>query len=259
MFDAHIHMVTNDIDKIKSIVTNSKYRDIYLGYSAINYDKLDISEHLKACDGGFVMPYAFKETNIREANVELKKFADKSKLKKYYYVPFIDEELYDEMVFDKTIGLKEHFYIHDSFKFYQRLKAYEYLNDEKKLLIIHCDNSIRINYIKFLHEKFPDMKIQVAHLGVFRNSPVASRLVLDELIDLENVYFDISTIFDHDLIKYAINSNPEKVLFGTDVPYIQDDDYMKKYFDCIDKCDFNFTDRTGLMESNAKRLVDDIL
>ena len=66
-----MHYFGDKIDNIKSQINSSKYKDIYLGYQSINYEYIDISQHINMCQGGFIMPYCIKETNIKYANNNL--------------------------------------------------------------------------------------------------------------------------------------------------------------------------------------------
>jgi hypothetical protein len=249
----------SDVSQAKDIIENSKYKDIYLGYSSIDYDKLDIRDHISMCDGGFIMPYCFKETEIPKANKQLLELVDALKKKGFYFLPFVDNNVDERLEIKEIIGLKEHFLVHDSFRYYERIESYKYLNEKKKMLLLHCDNSIRIEYVRHLTQEFPDMIIQVAHLGVFRNSYKASKLVIDELSVLENVYFDISTVFDAEIIKYAVSKMPNRVLFGTDVPYIQDKLYFEKYNNVVKMTGLSDEVVEKLYYKNATSLIERIM
>ena len=258
IIDCHMHYLCN-IDEIRDCVERSKYKDIYLGYSSIDYDHLDIANHLNICDGGFIMPYCFKETNINDANRKLFSFSKCFNKRNFYFLPFINNDIDEFMVYDGTIGLKEHFYIHDSFRYYERIKAYQYLNDYKKLLIIHCDNSIRIDYVKYLAEQYPQMLIQVAHLGIFRNSKTASKLVIDELTDCKNVFFDISTVFDKEIIQLAVKKIPERILYGTDIPYVSPNNCVEKYDNLLKDCNLSVKQTENVLYNNATVLIERLL
>lgn len=257
-FDAHVHYFGDDLKIFKEQINDSKYKNIYLGYSSINFNKLDITEHLSKCSGAFIMPYCIKETDISKANASLNDFVKQNKTCKIYSVPFIDTSEKEFDRFDKFIGFKEHFYLHNSFQYEDRINSYKYLSDKNKLLILHCDNGIRVDYVKFLLEKYPKMNIQVAHLGVFRGCKEASKLVIDELSSHNNVYFDISTIFDTEIIRYALKKNSNNILFGTDVPYVLRDQYIEEYISVIKNCDISNQDAKKLFKYNAYNLLEKI-
>lgn len=99
------------------------------------------------------------------------------------------------------------------------------------------------------------MLIQVDHLGVFRNSFPASKLVIDELSTYRNVYLDSSTVFDRDIIMYAVNKMDDRILFGTDVPYVCDDNYMEKYCMMLNECGLNREILERIYYKNAEELL----
>lgn len=256
--DCHMHYFGDKIDNIKSQINSSKYKDIYLGYQSINYENIDISQHINMCQGGFIMPYCIKETNIKYANNKLLKFAESLNKNNIYFFPFIENNIFEKMDMDNIKGFKEHFYIHNSFQCHERDKSYRYLSDNKKLLILHCDNNIRVDYVKYLIDKYPNMLIQIAHMGIFRNCIAETKYVIDEISNLENIYFDISTVFDKYIIEYAFKLMPERILFGTDIPYIIDSDYMDKYIQFIENCKFTSEEKKKLYYENAEGLINKI-
>ena len=258
MIDCHMHYV-KDASAVKKIVCSSQWKDIYLGYREIKFEKLDIMDHIYKCDGGFIMPYCFKETDVNEANRELAELKLKFTRNNFYFLPFITDSVSETLEDKNVIGMKEHFYIHDSFKYFERKKSYTYLSDHKKMLILHCDNSIRIDYVRYLLEHYPNMIVQVAHMGVFRNSLDASKLVIDKLSGYDNVYFDISTVFDTNIIKYAYQKMPDRILFGTDVPYLQEDAYFEKYNKLILECQLDSESIEKIYYKNAECLLERIL
>lgn len=94
---------------------------------------------------------------------------------------------------------------------------------------------------------------------MFRNSLDASKLVIDKLSGYDNVYFDISTVFDTNIIKYAYQKMPDRILFGTDVPYLQEDVYFEKYNKLILECQLDSESIEKIYYKNAERLLERIL
>lgn len=256
-FDSHLHYVGEDLLELKNTANTSPYRDIFIGYTAFSYFEFDYSKYLDSIDGCFLMPACLKETNIAKANLRFALFVEQKRMPKVYSIPFIQEDSVPEMF--NSIGLKEHFYLHNCFQWENRRKSYEYLNDNHKLLLLHCDNINRIDYVKFLHEKYPNMIIQIAHLGCFQNSVPASFLVIDELSSLENIYFDNSAVYNSDILSYAIKTAPSKILFGTDIPYIGNMNYVDRYQPLLKSCNLDNDVTKLLLFENARRLVSEII
>lgn len=258
-FDSHVHYVGDDKERIKALVEKSRYKDIFLGYNALNLETIDFDEHVDACCGAFIMPYCIKETDILMENTRLKKYAESSARRDLFYFPLVSDQFELFEAFPNMLGLKEHFYLHNAFQWMQRSKAYSYLNHHHKMLIIHSDDMNRIDFIKFLTSTYPSMYIQVAHLGCFRRSTTASKLVIDELSPLDNVYFDISTIWDAELITYVYQKCPHKVLFGSDIPYVGKADYFTDYDRIIKEAVAHEEQRNNILYGNAFSLLSEIM
>lgn len=226
-FDSHLHYV-DDAEEMAKIANESKYKDVFIGY-AFSMAHVDYESHLKQSCGCILMPACLKETNIQQANESLRDWFSRHSSKKTFCVPFIEEEL-SCIEFPKFVGYKEHFYIHNCFEWARRERAYHYLDAHHKLLIN------RIDYVKFLRDRYPNMIIQIAHLGCFQNSVSASLLVLDELTKLPNVYFDGSAVFNEKLLAYALKIAPNRILFGTDMPYIGEEKVIDRYEPVVEAC-----------------------
>ena len=255
-YDSHIHYIGKEnVELLNETINRSKYKNIFLGYTA--WEKsIDIDAHIRACQGGFIMPYCLKELMPSAGNSELvNRFSDHPTMN---IVPFISTRVESFVDASNYVGYKEHFYIHNCFEWATRTSCYQYINEKRKLLILHCDNINRIDYVKFLCQKYPNMTIQIAHLGRFPNSTDASKLVLDELSQLKHVYFDISAMFDPSLLLYAISRAEDKILFGSDVPYVYTPDYMKKYEDMLNDTHISDHTRNKLLIGNYLELLDKI-
>ena len=207
----------------------------------------------------FLIPACLKETDIIYANETLKLCAQRHiSNKKIYYAPFIEEfNVCSE--FSQFIGFKEHFLIHNCFEWANRERYYKYLDASRKLLMLHCDNINRIDYVKFFSNRYLNMYIQVAQLGCFQNSVAASLLVLDELSQLSNVYFDSSAVYNGDVLAHALKIAPDKILFGTDVPYIGSNKFTEKYKSVIEICNISEDKPRRLFSENAFELINKII
>ena len=85
-------------------------------------------------------------------------------------------------------------------------------------LPIYEDN---IKELKLMRNKYPDIKIVIAHLGrCFNLEPFVKGL--KELgRDLEGFYFDTSAVLNPQVYRVAFESiRPDRILFGTDIPIL---------------------------------------
>lgn len=255
--DTHIHYCEYSVDELKLIIGNSKYKDIFLGYDKINYNLLNIDEYISTCQKVFLMPFVLKETHIETANNNLLSYLHSTKNTNIFPVPLITTNLEQMEAFPNCIGAKEHFYTHNCFEWANRTEAYNHLVN--KLLILHCDNINRIDYVKHLSIRFPHMLIQIAHLGIFKNCPPATKQVIIELSKLKNVYFDMSTVLDENILKFAINVVPEKILFGSDIPYMAEDNCIELYGEQLYNLGAMDSQIDAILFENANRVLEKIL
>ncbi len=130
--------------------------------------------------------------------------------------------------FKSLIGLKEHFLLHPIDKCEERKIYYDFLNDNELLLILHCKDVGRIEYIIELREKFPKMYIQIAHLGVNRRDINKTKILLEKFSKDDHVYYDVSTVFDFRFIAEVCPMISKQLLFGTDAPYVTDESLTKQ-------------------------------
>lgn len=175
-----------------------------------------------------------------------------------YYAPFIEESNVCSK-FPQFIGYKEHFLIYNCFEWANKERSYKYLDENHKVLVLHCDNINRMDYVKFLRNRYPNMYIQVAHLGCFQNSIAASLLVLDELSQLSNDYFDTSVVYNDEVLAHVLEIAPNKILFGTNIPYIGPHKFTEKYESVIGVCNISEDILRKLLSENALELINKIL
>ena len=90
------------------------------------------------------------------------------------------------------------------------------------MLLLHCKDNVRLEYIEWLRENFPNMYIQIAHLGVDRRANDLTRILLDKYKADDHIFYDISTVINEKLLDYAMENISSQLLFGSDYPYSPD-------------------------------------
>lgn len=227
----HLHYCHFDKATLNSMVLNSVYKNKFMLYQSINYDQIDISNYLYKLDAAVVFPFVMKEVNADESNVQLFDYA-KNLSNKVYPCPLMAKNTIEIMHTNaNSIGVKEHFILNNAFEAEERACVYGYLNKKGKCLILHCKDGVRIDYVKYLREKYPNMFIVLAHLGADRRSLVKSIDIIRCFSQDKKIYFDFSTIFDDELLKTAIGLLPKHIFFGSDMPYSLRQNVLQDYFD----------------------------
>lgn len=255
MIDSHLHYSYFNESDLHNIITKSPYYDKYMLYHSVLYDKIDITKYLKTCEKAFLIPFVYKEMDIGKSNTELYNFA--KKYNNIFCLPLIgDNSIIDN---HNILGMKEHFLVHNCFDVCLRDEYYSYLNKKKKILLIHCDDSVRLKYIKYLREKYPDMILMIAHLGEDRKNIANTIQFLERYKNDLNIYFDISTVFDEKVLLFAKdNLIIEHILYGSDLPYGNDSKIFEKYISLHKKI-FNESQLKNIYSTNAQKLIEKIL
>lgn len=234
-YDAHLHI--GDYIRCKKILSESEYKEKYKLYKEINLRLVEYQcNYLKELDNFFAIPIIFKEINIDLENIYVSCFCQQ--FGKGIPVSIITNNFNVDTKFQIW---KEHFLIHDYNLWEERKKIYQYINDIRGYLIIHCKDKIRLEYLKLLSESFPQINFIVAHLGrdVNENKDFI-RLIL-QTFNTNNFYFDLSTIKNIDNIILASTIVDKKhILYGSDYPYISLEEIhalKRKIFD-LDNADY---------------------
>ena len=108
-YDSHIHI--GDYASNKYLVNNSKYREKYKLYSAINPEMiLNQIEYTKELDDFFAIPLFFKETDIQKCNQYVIDYCNK--YQKGIPTLLIDNNKYFNSNYNIAI-FKEHFLLND--------------------------------------------------------------------------------------------------------------------------------------------------
>jgi uncharacterized protein len=94
-------------------------------------------------------------------------------------------------------------------------RAWVTLHVPKAGRLVHPDN---IREIREIRRRYPDVTLVVAHLGRCYTMPHAEQ-ALPQLADDDGLYFDLSAVFNPDVLQFAIETfGPQRLLYGTDNP-----------------------------------------
>lgn len=122
---------------------------------------------------------------------------------------------------NKSIGIKVHPIING--KSIENMLRDEILNkiDKRdKICIVHCPEDAS-TYIDFLSETCSSYEINfiLAHMARCRNHLEKLTKILKKVKNLDNIYFDVSTVSESKIFSKTIEtSGYDKILFGTDIP-----------------------------------------
>ena len=152
--------------------------------------------------------------------------------------------------FKRLIGFKEHFLIHEMDDVEKRAPYYEYLDRHGKILVLHCKDKGRLEYMEALRHRYPNMYIQAAHLGVDRKNIEETKLLFERFAEDSHVYFDVSTVYDLNFIAENCLSIRNQVLYGTDCPYVLQEN-VKRQLDFFE----NHGEIIAQMNRNTDRLL----
>jgi hypothetical protein len=99
------------------------------------------------------------------------------------------------------------------------------LNKHKKAVLIHLPRAGRlpdednIKELKLIRNKYPDLKIVIAHFGRCFNLEPFLQGIKKLGNDLEGFYFDTAAVLNPQVYAAAFDSiRPDRILFGTDMP-----------------------------------------
>lgn len=233
IIDSHVHI--GNEKECEKIIKTSKYKDIYKIYSCINPKTInDTNVFLKDVDNFFAIPLFFCETNIEQANKMLIKEVENNP-KAIPILLLCKNQNINNLIFLLNYNiLKEHFTLHNPKDISDRNETYDYLNSQEGFLLLHTLSNSTYEHVINLRHEYPKMKIIVAHLG--RNGKGEYDFtadMIDKLYSDENIYTDISTIENPELIKYAFKKfGNSRILYGSDFPFeknpgITESEYMK--------------------------------
>lgn len=247
-YDCHTHYYGDETDKLRFLAENSEYASKYMCYHSINYSMMKEEENIDKDILYFMMPFVLKELDIKSANSRLREFTNS--YSNIMQIPLLGDDLENYKRFHHLIGFKEHFLLHEMPHAAQRAPYYEYLDRHGKILLLHCKDTGRVEYIDELHRKYPNMYIQIAHLGVNRKTIEETKPLFARFANDDHIYYDVSTIYDFDFIEENYPLIQHQILYGTDCPYISCDnaEAQIKFFQ-------NHTRIVEQMNMNADRLL----
>lgn len=250
--DSHLHI--GDYNEISRILDTSIYKDKYKVYSCINKEVLlDQDRYISTLKGFFAIPHVFKEIDIQKNNKYILNYCKNNE--KAVPILLVEDNYNFTGNYDTKI-FKEHFLLNRYDDYKKRSLSYDYLNENSGYLLIHCKDTIRIEYINYLLNNYPNMNIIVAHLGrdIYEN-PFFINDVLDSFKHDDRVLFDISTIHNIDNIKNSINKvGNERVMYGSDFPF--EIENYKSYENSVEMITnyFDYETAERLLNKNFKRI-----
>ena len=270
--DAHIHLMPEDVIK-----ANSGFGSNFADYGSVS-DYRKIMEHYNI-EMAFVMPFNDPYMLSMDFNIEtvhsnmidiaagipgkLRCFADVDIRKN---INETLEELNKVLVKDEFIGIKLHptntGYPIDAY-YYD--KIFEYASDKNILLEIHSyprehlkDDVCSPGRIKKMLNKYPKVKLSIAHLGGFQ---------FKELYRM-NAYFNISAILPDYVNRFGIKKTNEilrsigveKLVFATDYPdsrFLSPTEIYDKYFEILGEMDFSLDEAKNICKNNALKMIEE--
>jgi uncharacterized protein len=100
----------------------------------------------------------------------------------------------------------------------------ELLNGRRAWVTLHVPKADRLCHpdnlqeIREIRRQYPDVTLVIAHLGRCYTMPHAEQ-ALPQLADDEDLYFDLSAVFNPEVLRLAIELfGPSRLLYGTDNP-----------------------------------------
>ena len=268
--DAHIHLLPDDV-----IRANSGYGDPFVDYGGVG-DYLNImAENNIEC--AFVMPFndpymMSMDFTVGTVNSNMQQMASITPQRLYCFAD-IDirkditqtiTELEKVLRQKEFIGIKLHAtntgYPIDG-TYYDRI--FRYASDNGVLVEIHSyprdhltDDVCSPSRIKRVLNKYPQLKVSIAHLGGFQ---------YEELYGL-NVYFNISSILPDLVNRFGIEGayrvlrliGVDKLVFATDYPdsrCLQPTEIYKTYFEMLGQMDFTREEAEQICKYNALKMI----
>lgn len=148
--------------------------------------------------------------------------------------------------------------MHNPDSYLDRADAYDYLSQENGYLLLHTFTKNIVSHVKNLRENFPNMNIIIAHLGRDpKQSFDFTTNVINTFYKDQNVYTDVSTITNPELIKYAIKKyGSSRVLYGSDFPFSTERGTRSKNFvSNVFKSNLNSSEYDDLFYKTADNII----
>lgn len=256
IFDAHVHLCPEgSLDDIIGTKPNPSYKMAHN-----NPWELHMKEAKKRnIVGSIIFPLPFSELTDKDKNDYI---IEVSHQHPEFYVPFllISNKVEDiEPHLSEIQGIKEHFLLTKTHNINDFYPVYDLMQQEGLVLTSHPKDHHKVERISQIAENFPDLKIILAHAG--RGAILTATGICEEIApglkQYPNVYFDTSTIRDHEGLKKFVNMvGSDRVLFGSDSPFhTAGEDFYTKELLTVMKMRLNSTEQEKILYSNAEQLV----
>ena len=268
--DAHIHLLPDDV-----IRANSGCGDTFVDYGSTN-DYLNIMKAYNI-ERAFIMPFndpyvLSMDFTVETVHCNLQKMVDSAPTKLSCFADIDIRRDVSQTIGELAralsrrgfVGIKIHptnaGYPIDG-AYYDRI--FRYANDNGILAEIHsyprehlADDVCSPSRIKNVLDKYPSLKVSIAHLGGFQ---------YNELYGLK-AYFNISAILP-DMVKRLGTEETNRVLrqigtdklvFATDYPdsrCLQPTEIYDTYFDVLGKMDFTREEAECICKHNALKMI----
>lgn len=268
--DAHIHLLPDDV-----ICANSGCGDPFVDYGGVS-DYLSIMKKYNI-ERAFVMPFndpymMSMDFTVETVHFNLQQIAMVASQNLYCFAD-VDirkditqtiSELEKALRQKEFIGIKLHpaniGYPIDG-TYYDSI--FQYANDNDVLVEIHSyprehltDDVCSPSRIKNVLNKYPRLKVSIAHLGGFQ---------YEELYGLR-AYFNISSILPDVVKRFGIERTNailrligvDKLVFATDYPdsrHLQPTEIYETYFDILGKMDFTHEEAERICKYNALKMI----
>lgn len=221
--DAHLHYGKRD--EVERISKTSPLREKYPCYTSVQFETMaDLLRLLESHGVGKIVlvPFVFREQDAREESLRVLEFAREDPEHRFPYAlldendPGFVEEHRAELV-----GVKEHLVRNQSVLTEPKCLIFEQLRDFGLTLLLHSEGARRVEYVSAILDKFPGMKIQIAHMGRGKPGDIAFIYeIVDRFSHFDTVTFDTSTVRNAKALEYAVKKvGAERILYGSDFPF----------------------------------------
>ncbi len=268
--DAHIHLLPDDV-----ICANSGCGDTFVDFGATK-DYLNIMEAYNI-ECAFIMPFndtymMSMDFTIETVHSNLQKMAS-SAPKKLFCFADVDirkditttiAELEKVLRQSEFVGIKLHptnvGYPIDG-AYYDRI--FQYANDNGVLVEIHSyprehitDDVCSPSRIKNVLNKYPNLKVSIAHLGGFQYEDLYG---LNAYVNISNILPDIvNQLGIAEANKVLRLIGVDKLVFATDYPdsrCLQPTEVYKTYFEMLGKMNFTQEEAEQICKYNALKMI----
>ncbi|GAB6187325.1 GNAT family N-acetyltransferase [Thermopirellula anaerolimosa] len=224
IFDSHVHLCEKRL--LKGVCgTHSEL----FGYSNARENPWKSYRRVAAKNGVFkaiVMPLPFKELSATAADEYVCQAAACNPDLMMAIALITPNVSHLNLLRTNIVGAKEHFYLTAGQPAKAYFAAYDFLQQNDLVLLIHPAMKERVTRVTEIKKNFPRLKVILAHSG--RKWPYTGDEVVDVARKLErfdSLFFDTSCIRNPNAITRLVEVvGCERVLFGSDFPYFQSED-----------------------------------